>query len=194
MRLNILVGGKAGQGVNELTELIGEILAERGFWIFNYRDYGSFIRGGHNFNILCISEKKIGSFDWKVDILVALDDKTLELHKSNLKKNCKIIKLEEDFGKSTNMAYAASLLCYLGIDKKELEKKIKEKFDEKWWKEDINAAEHGYCLKDRVKLEKSDGKSRKLINGGEAVAMSMKKSGLNFYFAYLNLPLLFQED
>lgn len=188
MRLNILIGGKAGQGANELALLVGEILAEKGYWIFNYRDYGSFIRGGHNFNILCVSDKKIESFDWQVDIILALDDKTLEMHKKNLRKNGKIMKLKEDFGKATNMAYAASLLCYLGIEKQELVRKIKEKFDEKWWKEDINAAEHGYCLKDRIKLEKSDGKKRELISGGQAVALSARNSGLNFYFGYPMTP------
>ena len=188
MRLNILFGGKAGQGTNEIALLVGEILAEKGYYVFNYRDYGSLIRGGHNFNILCISENPVQSFDWKVDILLALSDKIIELHEKDLKKGGRIIALKEDFGKSTNMAYAASLLCYLGIDKQELIKKIKEKFDEKWWKEDIAAAEAGYCLKDRIKLEKPDGKKKILITGGEAVAKSAKNSGLNFYFAYPMTP------
>lgn len=188
MRLNILFGGKAGQGANEISLLVGEILAEKGYFIFNYRDYGSLIRGGHNFNILCVSEKPIMSFDWRVNVLMALDDKTLDKHKNNLEKNCKIIRLKDDFGKSTNMAYAGALLCYLGIDKKLLIEKIKEKFDEKWWQEDIRAVEAGYCLTDRIKLPVSDGKKRKLMNGGEATAKSMKESGLNFYFAYPMTP------
>ena len=188
MRLNILFGGKAGQGANEIAELVGEILTEKGYYVFNYRDYGSLIRGGHNYNILCISNKPIASHDWQVDILLALDDRTLKEHKQNLKKDTKIIKLDKDFGKATNMAYAATLLCYLGIDKEILIKKIKQKYDKKWWKIDIEAAGAGYCLKDRIKLEKSDNKGKILMSGGKSVALAAKQSGLNFYFAYPMTP------
>lgn len=188
MRLNILFGGKAGQGVNEISILVGEILAEKGYYVFNYKDYGSLIRGGHNFDILCVSEKPVHSFDWKVDIVVALDDKTAEIHKNKECKDCKIFRLKEDFGKSTNIFYAATLLCYLGIDKHLLIQQIKHKFEEKWWKEDLAAVEAGYCLTERMKIEKSDGKRRSIINGGKATALSMKESGLNFYFAYPMTP------
>ena len=52
MRLNILIGGKAGQGINKVSGIVSKILINQGYFTFNYRDYPSIIRGGHNFNVL----------------------------------------------------------------------------------------------------------------------------------------------
>ena len=77
MRLNILIGGKAGQGINKVSEIVSNILTSQGYFTFNYRDYPSLIRGGHNFNILSVSDKRVGSIESKLDIIIALDEKTL---------------------------------------------------------------------------------------------------------------------
>ena len=81
MRFNILIGGKAGQGINELADIISEGLANAGFYVFNYRDYQSVIKGGHNFNIICVSDTQIGSYDENIDIMIAFDNETYEFHK-----------------------------------------------------------------------------------------------------------------
>ena len=86
MRLNILIGGAAGQGINKVSEIVSNVLASYGYFTFNYRDYQSLIRGGHNFNTLCISDSPIESHDAKIDILVALDERTIKTHKAALKK------------------------------------------------------------------------------------------------------------
>ena len=46
MRINILIGGKAGQGINKVSEIISKVLVKLGYFTFNYRDYPSLIRGG----------------------------------------------------------------------------------------------------------------------------------------------------
>ena len=69
MKLNILIGGKAGQGINKISEIVSEVLISYGYFTFNYRDYPSLIRGGHNFNILCFSDKRIGSIESKLDFI-----------------------------------------------------------------------------------------------------------------------------
>ena len=83
MRLNILIGGKAGQGINAVSEIVSSILVKNGYFIFNYRDYPSLIRGGHNFNILSISDKRVGSYENKLNVIVAMDEKTAEIHKKS---------------------------------------------------------------------------------------------------------------
>ena len=55
MKLSILIGGKAGQGINLVSGLVSQTLNHQGYFTFNYRDYPSLIRGGHNFNVLSIS-------------------------------------------------------------------------------------------------------------------------------------------
>ena len=86
MKLNILIGGKAGQGINKVSLIISSILTKYGYFTFNYREYPSLIRGGHNFNILSISDKKIGSYESQLDFIIALDENTEEIHKKELKK------------------------------------------------------------------------------------------------------------
>ena len=92
MRLNIVIGGKAGQGINKVSEIVSHTLIKQGYFTFNYRDYPSIIRGGHNFNVLSISDKKIESHESKLDGIVAMDDNTLKVHEKDLKKNGFIIK------------------------------------------------------------------------------------------------------
>ena len=70
MKLNILIGGKAGQGINKVTEIVSNVLGKYGYFTFNYRDYQSLIRGGHNFNVLSISNEPIESHEAKIDVLV----------------------------------------------------------------------------------------------------------------------------
>jgi len=45
MRLNILIGGKAGQGINKVSSIVSNVLVNYGYFTFNYRDYQSLIRG-----------------------------------------------------------------------------------------------------------------------------------------------------
>ena len=47
-----------------------KVLVEYGYFTFNYRDYPSLIRGGHNFNVLSVSDKRVGSIESKIDIKV----------------------------------------------------------------------------------------------------------------------------
>ena len=76
MRLNIIIGGKAGQGINKVSGIISKTLISQGYFTFNYRDYPSIIRGGHNFNVLSVSDKPISSHESKIDIIIALDELT----------------------------------------------------------------------------------------------------------------------
>jgi len=64
MEFSILFGGKAGQGANILSNLLGQALISQGYYTFISRDYQSLIRGGHNFNVL--------TFSWKTNLLVIL--------------------------------------------------------------------------------------------------------------------------
>mgnify|MGYP002639101686 FL=1 len=118
MRQNILVGGPAGTGPNFLTNLVGEMLVKKGFYVFYSRDYQSLIRGGHNFNVLTYSDKPVYSNDKEVDVIVALDKNTLELHQKNLKKQGIILE-----GNYSNVYFAGLLLKHIGFEFKEIEKK-----------------------------------------------------------------------
>ncbi len=187
MRLNILIGGKAGQGINKISEIISNVLAKQGYFSFNYRDYGSFIRGGHNFNVLSVSDKRVGSFENKIDMIVALDDKTIELHEKELKKDGCVIGYKgfENLGRNLNVALAGALIKVLGIDKEILTDEIEKQFNNK---EAVKAAQMGfnsrYC---KFCLKKRDNKI-KIMSGTQGIAQGAINSGINIYIAYPMTP------
>jgi len=187
MRLNILIGGKAGQGINKISNIVTNVLASLGYFTFNYRDYGSLIRGGHNFNVVSISDKRVGSIESKVDGIVALDSETLEIHKEELKKNGFVISYEgfENFGRNLNVALSGALVKVLGIDKKLLFKELKEELNVGGA---LKAAEKGYeSERQRFNLKKLKNNVQ-LMTGTDGIVKGFINSGGDFYFAYPMTP------
>ncbi len=183
MRLNILFGGKAGQGPNILTHILGEILVKQGYYVFYSRDYESLIRGGHNFNVLTFSNEPIYSNDSQIDVLIALDENTENIHKNNLKKQGVILK-----GNHENMYFAGAVFKVLGIDFKFLEEQLKKL--EKRFDENIKEAKRGYSeAKNGIKLSKpTNNKKSFFINGTQGISDGAIKSGIDVYYAYPMTP------
>jgi 2-oxoglutarate/2-oxoacid ferredoxin oxidoreductase subunit alpha len=187
MRLNILIGGKAGQGINKISEIVSSVLVEYGYFTFNYRDYPSLIRGGHNFNVLSVSDKRIGSIESKLDVIIAMDEDTLKIHKKDLKSKGVIIGLNgfQDLGRNLNVAQAGALIKVLGIDKKMLIDEIENQFHNK----DSNAAaEKGYeSQKEKFNLKKLDNKIL-IKTGTQAIAQGAINSKIDLCIAYPMTP------
>lgn len=182
MKYNILFGGKAGQGPNILTNLLGEVFVKKGFYVFYSRDYQSLIRGGHNFNVLTFSDKPVYSNESEIDVIVCLDEETLKIHKNELKKRAIILT-----GNFPNMHFAGNLFKIFGIEFNELEKKLKEL--DKNFKENLAEAKKGYEeKKEEIRLEKQNSKKFKFINGTQGIAEGAIKSGLDIYYAYPMTP------
>jgi 2-oxoglutarate ferredoxin oxidoreductase subunit alpha len=183
MRFTILFGGKAGQGPNILSILLGKALISKGYYVFMARDYQSLIRGGHNFNVLTFSDEPVYSNESKVDLIVSLDENTTKIHKKDLKKGGNII-----FGEGKgNMYFAGRLYKILCIEFKILEeqlKNLKERFEE-----NIKDAMEGYKAETKIGC-KVEFKKRKLFfkNGNDGISEGAIKSGLDIYFAYPMTP------
>lgn len=184
MRLNILIGGKAGQGINAVSGIISSVLSKYGYFTFNYRDYQSLIRGGHNFNILSISDKFIASTESKMDFVIALDENTIKEHKKELKTGGKVLDSDnfKDYKQNTNVALAGALIKILGIDKNILLDEVKKFPDAE------KAAEAGYASeKEIIQLKKLSNKIR-IISGGEGTSWGAISSNLDLYINYPMTP------
>jgi len=84
MERTILIGGEAGQGLVTVGQLLSKALVRSGYEILVSQSYYSRIRGGHNtFSIRAGNEKILGPTD-KIDLLVALNEETVELHLEQL--------------------------------------------------------------------------------------------------------------
>lgn len=208
--LSLLVGGQAGQGSRKAALLIGKILREWGWYVFIYDDYQSLIRGGHNFSLIRASEKKVLSASFPPDILLALDQKTIDLHLPELKKGGLLIyKLTGDFSFKNglglpleewvkkvggiplmeNVALVGALGKILGISWEVVEKVIREEFGESTEEMNLKIANYVFSsCKTIYKIPKLFSKEYFLYTGNEAVSLGMMRAGLNCYFAYPMTP------
>jgi len=206
MKYNIIVGGQAGQGIDFVSDVLSIGLIKEGFHVFNYRYYQSLIRGGHNYNVISFSDKEVYFFNEKVDFIMALDQRTIDLHKEKLKEDGYIIcdkslnaerKIDFDvkgFLKENNIdkKYENSvLLSYfwkiIGFDKNSLieafnrrkKDEINTKIVEKIFELDIKSI---------INIKRGGKKERYYLSGSEGVAYGAIYSGLDIYLAYPMTP------
>jgi len=206
--ISILIGGKAGDGIRQAGHVIARILNRIGYRIFFYDDYPSLIRGGHNFSIIRAAEKRILAHKDSVDIIIALNQETVENHKHRLNTDGAILYDSKksdaqgiglDFmdivkkfdGKPImrNTAAVGALAGILNFEWSVVEKVIMDAV-EKDADLNLKIARNAY---DRIEtplksVPKLDQKSLPLVSGNEAIALGAVKAGLNMYIAYPMTP------
>ena len=89
--ISVLIGGKAGDGINSAGLTIAHLFNHLGYRVYMYFDYPSLIKGGHNFAIVRASEHKIGSHRETVDFLLALNNDTIDFHTGMMRPDTEII-------------------------------------------------------------------------------------------------------
>lgn len=85
------IGGAAGFGIMTTGLNFSKIAARSGYNLFDYTEYPSLIRGGHNTYEVLISRELVGSSKKDIDILVCLNKDTFELDKERLTKNSLVV-------------------------------------------------------------------------------------------------------
>lgn len=105
-----LIGGEAGYGIMTIGLMMSKIFTRLGLHVFDYVEYPSLIRGGHNAYYVRASDEKIFSQKRLVDILVALNRETIDKHIHELSPNASVIYdpnvvqiNQEDFPKETTL-------------------------------------------------------------------------------------------
>jgi 2-oxoglutarate ferredoxin oxidoreductase subunit alpha len=89
--VSVLVGGKAGDGINSAGAMVAQLLNHLGYRIYLYFDYPSLIRGGHNFAIVRGREIATATCGTQVDFVLALNQETVDRHKDAWKTDTAII-------------------------------------------------------------------------------------------------------
>lgn len=206
MQKTILIGGKAGQGIAAAAYLLGKALTQLGFYVFDYRDYQSLIRGGHNFNTLSFSDRPVRSHMDAYDLIVALDQQTIEEHAKDLKPEGwvigdkglafnKLISVDlESILKELNAPTIAANTVLVGAACKffdlpiqPLLSTIEERFKEKS-KIPKSAAAKGYEAVEAKESLPVKGERKYFISGSEAVSIGALAAGLDVYLAYPMTP------
>jgi 2-oxoglutarate ferredoxin oxidoreductase subunit alpha len=206
--ISILIGGKAGDGIRQAGHVIAQLLNRIGYRIFFYDDYPSLIRGGHNFSIIRASEKRVLAHKDTIDIIVALNQDTVEKHKHRLNTGgiilydskkadaqglgidfLNVVKEFNGIPIMRNTAAIGALARMLNLEWSVLESVIK-RFLEKNVDLNLKIARNAY---DQVEtplksLPKLNQKSLPLVTGNEAISLGAVKAGLNMYIAYPMTP------
>ena len=211
---SVLIGGKAGFGIDKSSLIIASIFNRLGYRLYIYRDYPSLIRGGHTFSIIRSSKQKIASHTNKIDFLLALTQDTVDLHRDKLKDNAiliydsdsikqdtlpesgqaiglalsKIIKEENAPEIMRNVCVIGALCKVAGIAWSSLEVVFKKNFP-KIGDMNLKVARRGYDgVKELLNIESLNQKKLPLFTGNEATALGLIKGGLKAYIAYPMTP------
>lgn len=91
------IGGEAGFGIMTTGLVFEKIATRSGYHVYDYPEYPSLIRGGHNTYDVTISDKEVHSSNWEVDLLVCLNKETYTLHKHRLHEQSLVIYDPEEF-------------------------------------------------------------------------------------------------
>ncbi len=206
--ISILVGGKAGDGVKQSANSIARAFNRMGYSVFVYEDYPSIIRGGHNFSIIRASQKRIKSHQNQIDIVVAFNRETIDLHKEKMKDDVVVIFDSNEFlykdGIGIEMTKIAqenklplivrnsvalgALAGAAGINFSLIKDVIKSTLGDKQ-EENIKMAAVGCKMAKKViAVQKTKNSQKPLLTGNEAIALGAVLGGLKFYIAYPMTP------
>lgn len=210
--LSILIGGKAGFGIDKSGTVIGRLLNRLGYRVYVYRDYPSIIRGGHTFSIIRASNSRMAAHQDKVDLVLALNQETLQLHRNRLKKGClfiydseqvktamepgcglglslaKILKEENAPEIMRNTCIIGAMTKAIGVNFDILAEVLKKEFTKEI---DLNlkVAKRGFNeAGELIKIEPPKQEALPLLTGNQAIALGLIKGGLDTYIAYPMTP------
>src|SRR5438045_2655712 len=85
------IGGENGQGIASTGDILARIFARRGLHVNAYNAYQSIIRGGHTFLTIRSSDGPVRSMGDKLDVLVPLNQDTMDRHLKLLKAGACVI-------------------------------------------------------------------------------------------------------
>ncbi len=87
----LAIGGEAGQGIATPGDILARIIVRRGLHLCTYNAYQSIIRGGHIYLTMRISDAEIHNHGDKLDLLLCLNQDTMDRHQRLLGPGSRII-------------------------------------------------------------------------------------------------------
>ena len=211
---SILIGGKAGFGIDKASMVIASMINQLGYRLYIYRDYPSLIRGGHAFSVIRASGEKISTHKNKVDFLLALNQDTIDFHKEKLTDGAIVIYDSDSISPQTLPANKKSIAIPLGKMLKEenapeimrnsciigalckalglswdiLDSVFRKNFPRET-DQNLKIARMGYNASgESVKVETLSQEKLPLFTGNQARALGLIKAGLKTYISYPMTP------
>nr|MBU1329016.1 2-oxoacid:acceptor oxidoreductase subunit alpha [Candidatus Omnitrophota bacterium] len=91
------IGGEAGFGIMTTGLVFSKIASRSGYHIFDYVEYPSLIRGGHNAYEVHVSENEVAHLKPEIDVLICLNKETFEKHKHRLTSSSIVVFDQDEF-------------------------------------------------------------------------------------------------
>jgi 2-oxoglutarate ferredoxin oxidoreductase subunit alpha len=212
MRINILIGGSAGHGINTIDQFLTRLLTKKGFHFHSYKDYMSRIRGGTNFTHVTLSDQPVHCHDDALDVIVALTSEIIKEHYDRLtdngliicdadvvlpepcrhqvtRLNFKAILKETGNSKGYSMVALGAIVKAIGLEESTLNHLV----DKRWTEAIIDANtktarmayEATHCILTSIPKTNED---HLVMSGNQAVALGALAAGVGFYSAYPMAP------
>src|SRR3989344_3792536 len=102
MKFTWKIGGEAGFGILTSGLVFSKIANRLGYFTFDYIEYPSLIRGGHNALEVVVSDEEVHALKQDIDFLVCLNEDTYKNHKHRLSGNAFVLYDPEEFSISEN--------------------------------------------------------------------------------------------
>jgi len=213
--INFMVGGEAGQGVQSVGLLLAKALARWGYRVYADQDYESRVRGGHNFFRIRASDVPVEAVKESVDILIALNKESIDLHRREIRDGGVILydgeklpgltgndlfsvpfdRLGREAGDAVmaNTVALGAALGLIGYDFSLLNELLTGFFSGETGAKNVKAADAGYQTVKmfgggRLKMTRAGDTKRMLLNGNEAMAVGAIAAGCKFMSAYPMTP------
>ena len=206
--LSVLVGGRAGDGINNAGAVVAQLFNHLGYFVYIYTDYPSLIRGGHNFALVRAADEPVGAYKDRIDYLVALNQETVDLHLPHC-PDCTVV-ANADLVKSLQSGQAVSVNSILKSESApaitgnsamigafakaagipwEIVGEVFRRHMPKAADENTRVARRAY---DQVLTTRAiaaiSGRPHTLISGNEAIGLGLVAGGLSAYIAYPMTP------
>ncbi|MFA6007767.1 MAG: 2-oxoacid:acceptor oxidoreductase family protein [Candidatus Shapirobacteria bacterium] len=202
---SVKIAGPAGTGIKSIGLLLAQILNESGYFLKDYSEYPSLVRGGHNTYQVTFSADEVYSVHKMVDIFVSLVPGHWQEHQKEFSKDTSVfadndgkinLPLGEMCGQLGSTIYgntiSLGLICYLiDIDKDKAKIIVGKYFGED--SPNLDAFEAGWQWGENncQKLAVDKGKNTKkmiIVDGNEATGWGLHKAGLDMFVAYPMTP------
>lgn len=203
--LSVLIAGKAGEGIKKAVAVIADYFNQAGYSIFQYDDYQSVIKGGHNYSIVSVDKHPVFSHYMLADYAFFSDFASYEIHQNHISEDSVSVINDKNYldfssllkANNFNDSYigivAISVIFYLlDLTTEESIDLIRKSFRKN---EEKNIQCYELSLKlleerklPRLKIEKYPFKKRKINNGNTLIALGALMAGLDYYVSYPMTP------
>ncbi|MGA3084888.1 MAG: 2-oxoacid:acceptor oxidoreductase subunit alpha [Thermodesulfobacteriota bacterium] len=211
--INMVIGGEAGQGLVTIGQLLAKSLTRNGYFIGVTQSYQSRVRGGHNTFSIRTGTEEILAPQETIDLLIALDEQTITLHRTELSP-AGLMVVDSDWevkgpaclqvpfkklavDKFSNIVALGVVGALLGLPEEGFGSAIEDFFghkDHSSIQENQKALKiayqwtQGQALSFQKLPPVSNPARHLMINGNEAIALGALSAGLKFFSFYPMSP------